>query len=686
MRSLKNKTLALVLASVVTVVGAFGSENYKNSLMGLVFESSLDNSVKMVLETKTPYNGNIVPIKRDANTYILMLPEIDSKIDTTSLDKVSSNITSVNIRTMPYSNNANGYTKITIKTQNPLLKIASENQVFMPKPKTPEAKEISSNEPIIVNENPREKQEVKRAKAVENFEEKHIPRENSSLPNKNISEEESISHVEEEDILVQEEQVAEKNYHNVYLFLYALLIVCACIFFYKRAKNNLQGILGENVQINVDEDASEVQNPNWDNIKKTIKTIDNKYSQKTAHINRIASKSLTSNIPKQVIKKAEAVDLDEIFKNQKSIIEIEEENKALEEFLAGFSFDEVYNQDLPEESSVGYDIEFYEKVLASKNLKFTSKEVSKMFDLINSEVKENLIKDAKKQKVSSPIEKKERNNKILEDLILTYSISQDISFKDSDVKTLKQLVNIELDSDFVTDLRVNHQKTQEMQDRMIYQGERPKKPSEIVYLKINEELPNLTEALQKLGNKKIESNYRADAVYFSEGYDVKILSVSADIKKMMENEEKKMKQVSIAPEKIKRKNAILPKKIVQKDTVKELIEKKEPQLIKDVDKNIEEPVLEIIYEGKNYKIVSTIKFDENKSCLLIKESDNYILLGQINENIIKLNEFKNLKSEKMQARINEKLQNKSRYIIRIDTKKLIIDVENDSIKYVMDLC
>ena len=40
----------------------------------------------------------------------------------------------------------------------------------------------------------------------------------------------------------------------------------------------------------------------------------------------------------------------------------------------------------------------------------------------------------------------------------------------------------------------------------------------------------------------------------------------------------------------------------------------------------------------------------------------------------------------MQARINEKLQNKSRYIIRIDTKKLIIDVENDSIKYVMDLC
>ena len=59
MKQYKKRTVALVLASVVTVVGAFGAENYKNSLMSLKFDEGSDKSVKMTLLTKQRYDNNI---------------------------------------------------------------------------------------------------------------------------------------------------------------------------------------------------------------------------------------------------------------------------------------------------------------------------------------------------------------------------------------------------------------------------------------------------------------------------------------------------------------------------------------------------------------------------------------------------------------------------------------------------
>ena len=55
MKQFKKRTIALVLASVITVVGAFGAENYKNSLMSLKFESGLNGAVSMTLLTKRNY-------------------------------------------------------------------------------------------------------------------------------------------------------------------------------------------------------------------------------------------------------------------------------------------------------------------------------------------------------------------------------------------------------------------------------------------------------------------------------------------------------------------------------------------------------------------------------------------------------------------------------------------------------
>ena len=46
MKHFKKRTIALVLASVVTVVGAFGAENYKNSLMSLKFALSMAAKIR----------------------------------------------------------------------------------------------------------------------------------------------------------------------------------------------------------------------------------------------------------------------------------------------------------------------------------------------------------------------------------------------------------------------------------------------------------------------------------------------------------------------------------------------------------------------------------------------------------------------------------------------------------------
>ena len=67
MRDFKKKTVSLLLASVLTVAGAFGAENFKNSILNMTFESN-GNDIKLLLHTKSNFEGNITPVKKDANT------------------------------------------------------------------------------------------------------------------------------------------------------------------------------------------------------------------------------------------------------------------------------------------------------------------------------------------------------------------------------------------------------------------------------------------------------------------------------------------------------------------------------------------------------------------------------------------------------------------------------------------
>lgn len=703
MRSFRKKTLALVLASVVTVVGAFGAENYKNSLLGLSFEGSSDSTaINMVVQTKTQYSGSITPIRKDKNTYVLMLPEIDSQISETDLSKVSGYIESVNVRTMPYSNSSNGYTKVTVKTLDAGLKLNVSNQIFIPTEKPIEEKVLvdkkntsvvkeTSNSPVKKQEtNANSQRKMSSSRMNANSYEKEDVSIKVEQEETKVVEPVSTVQPEEDDIIDNYRQEEEQATFN-YTFMLALLVVLLSVYFYMRAKDKMGEITGERFTFGEEEpnEASDLKK-----IRKTIKKLDSAYS-KTAVPKAETIKNKLPNINQELVKNEEVLDLDEIFKNQqKKENNIDEENIALEEFLSGFSFDEnLYKHEQLVELDSSYDEMFYERVLAKDDLKFTQNEINMMNQLLLLEIKdvENLIKKKEQEVV---VEKKKNKKEILEDLVLNYSVSQNISFSSEDISALNKLVNVELEPDFVTDLRTDKQRTVEMETQMLLKDDELKKPSEVKILNVKNLLPNLAEALKTFGNRRIESNYKADAVYFSEGYDVKILSVSDELKELSQKKETE-KNINESLQESK-KSVSSAMKIVEKinekkDMVKEESAETMPKKVQFEEVKQEEklPIAKAncIFDGQSFIILNTISLEEGKGCHLAKNENGYVILGFIGERLFKINSYKELKNEKMQARLSEKANNGDlRYLLRVGSNKIIINVKNDSIEYVMDLC
>lgn len=111
----------------------------------------------------------------------------------------------------------------------------------------------------------------------------------------------------------------------------------------------------------------------------------------------------------------------------------------------------------------------------------------------------------------------------------TYAISQNITFDQETSNALYKLISLEIDSDFITDLRTNPERTKEMQKEILESKNKVRKPSEIATLKVSNALPDLSEALKQQGNSKISSNYKPEIVYYSKGYDVSTLSVNPNL-------------------------------------------------------------------------------------------------------------------------------------------------------------
>lgn len=823
MKQFKKRTLALVLASVVTVVGSFASENYKNSLMNMSLKVAESGAIDMVLQTRTAYEGNIAPVRKDANTYIIMLPDVDSQASTPDLKDVSGNIQSVNVRTMPYSKTGNGYTRITIKTTNPEVKLNTSQQVYIPSEST-RTRQITTNSANVSRTSQSRQQRTVVEKNNSNDlgtrhsrTQRYVEEENQEIVEDSRELETDIKHdtpaqaypKNNAPALDTSDYDVPKDSSEAFLLIMGIfLTLIVSAYLYVRAKNKMHELAVEKLDLDVNDYGDATDGPQIKKIAGTIVTLDSLYKKSAGLPKKSEYTKPVISIVSKPVEKVNVVDLDELFQEQKAKMSESEENDALEEFLSGFSFDETYaNQELEEEA--GYDKEFYEEVLKRDNIRFTKKEYKCILELLDNELTLEVRDNLKEYAAKNPPNKAEQKQKMLENLVTTYAISQSIMFDKDDISILDKLLNVELDRDFVTDLRTDSERTKEVQRLLEEERKELKKPSEIITLNVKDLLPDLSEELRKQGNKRIESNYKPEVVYYSEGYEFETLTLNdssmnlsfnpenlatntykpsadvdyadkrfqvgnssismtplngvketdvnndavkssvstvptvSEVKKEFqqfenfeiaeEQEDVKVTQNNLKQEdseiteeyidldkerekeleaKTKsepKKDDFVPLKLERNipnslpinrqkkdnDLVKKINETKEEysknklqenKIATDNTKKIQEDV-KCIFGGETHTIISSVNLAENKGCHLAKNENGYTVFGFIGDKLTVLKQYESLKSEKIQARKDDKLAvSSSRYIVRIGLNKFIVDVEENDIKYVMDLC
>lgn len=552
MKHFKKRTIALVLASVITVAGSFAAENYKNSLMSLKFINAENGTVNMSVETKTPYTGNVSPVRRDANTYILTLSEMDNFInDSINLENARGNIASVDVKTLPYTNNAKGYTRVTIKTHAP-VNIIGQNKIFIPS-ESREPARLPEGIQQNVNNKPRsEERKTPSEQPRQNnkqLEEFYRPKSEQISPaapppapyKKTDSNESKPANLEKnipESKNIQNYEADEKDpFAALMLVLGILLFLAITTAFGLRAKNKLQEITGERFDIDLTDDEEKPKDNKRKQIKKAIKKLDSTYSKTAVMPSR--QEYTVSEPSVKTVKPAEelnVVDLDELFKEQQGKTKEEEsgsqadENDALEDFLSGFSFDDDIKEDVSEEEASSYDEEYYETVINKQDLSFTKNDIECMNQLLNTEINDEVLRNKNEYAQASPAPKQVKTlEQVIEELVTTYKISQNISFNTEDINTLKKLISVEIDNDFITDLRTNPERTKQMQEEINASRNKPRKPSEILTLNVKDMLPDLSEALKRQGNRRIESEVKPITVYASEGYEVSKLTLNESL-------------------------------------------------------------------------------------------------------------------------------------------------------------
>ena len=558
MKQFKKRTLALVLASAITVVGAFGAENYKNSLMALKFNTEPNGSVNATLYTKNQVTNNISPIRKGINTYIVMLPETNSEIP--SEVKLGVNIESVDIQTMPYTNTNNGYTKITIKTKNN-AHLSIETALYIAQNSdTPELLESSgeneSEETPEQSEEPESRSASNTTTTTVQHDTIHSSNGVSQTAPVDINESLKQFQSSEQQTPVRKkrttvkrakslDELDEKPTHKtdiLYTLLGAALVVAISIFLMLKARDKMIEVTGERANYDVSDDpkpgSKKKEKPK---INTTINNLDKRYTRPVSMPVHPADKLIPGPEPEEPVKQEveNVVDLDELLNEQAPKPE-PPVNEALEDFLSSFSFDdeekEAEETDSPEEQSEKEEEEkeeireeLYNKYINDQNMEFSKDDVEKIETLMNSEISDDAMRNASEFMDSSEKDKKPSPLEVLEKLITTYTVEQNITFTEEDVKALYKLINVEIDSDFINDLRTNPSRMQEMQDEIARQKSKPHKTSELLTLNVKDMLPDLSEALKQQGGRRIESEVKPQVVYASEGYEVSTLKLNMDL-------------------------------------------------------------------------------------------------------------------------------------------------------------
>lgn len=533
---MKKRTMVLILASIITMSISHAAETFKNSVKHIQFNNSYSNNVEMTLYTSKAYSKEINLRKLDSTTYVITLPETNNEL--ISEPQISGNIEKVSVSTIPYSNTNKGYTKILVKTSSNTDLVASDSIYISngnenPSKNLSQQKPIQNQPPKTLNQNldqpPTQLKTTNPSQFVQNHQETesiNTTPQKATTPS-DFSTTTNTLDSDADSKLVKKKIVKTSNQPDnndvILMVLSIVLFIAIAAYLYQRAVTKLQEITGEQSDIDVDEDKPKVRKAK--KVRDTINALDKMYEKPVKMPVKIVTQTAKTE------EDSSFVDLDELFQETKSTPDGKTEDSltddydesALDDFLSGFDFEEEEEVVVEEQA---FDEEFLNNLLSEDNIKFTKNDIEKIQNLLNSEISEDTMKNISNFVVTNPIPLKPSKNKILENLISEYTINQNITFTGSDVEALRKLINVEIDSDFVTDLKTNPEKLNKMQEEFQKHVSKPHNTSDIITLKVSEHLPNLAEALKKQGKKPIESEIKKpDIVYYSEGYEYSVLNV-----------------------------------------------------------------------------------------------------------------------------------------------------------------
>lgn len=532
MKRYKKRTLALVLASVITVVGAFGAENYKNDLMSLGFRNDSSGNVTLSIYTSNSLTNVVKPIQRDNYTYEVLLPETNSKLSSDL--PLGRNIASIDVKTLPYTQSSIGYTKITIIMQTP-KPLFLETSVYIPDKTAPtpqlETKNLDFNEP------PLEKytESSRHISDDENVEKKVISQDKVDIKDSVKQFESAAKTSPTINNTVAEDLPASNNNEILKFILGGLLVFVILIYMFLHARAKMVEVTGEQLDLNLDDEKSVKKNKQQKGkVKSTIKKLDNTYKNS---FSMPVPQAMQEQEYDNEIEVHNVIDLDELLEEQNLqkdnnvsadvVIDDADENMALEEFLNAYNYDEEQNAEEIEDNS--FDEELYEKYIHDNNLRFTKGDIENISLLMKNEISDEVLNNPEKYMTSVIKNVKPSPTTILENFVTSYTVNQNITFSKADIEALRALMNVELDQDFITNLKIDPARRNEMLEKFEQQTMRPHKTSELLTLNVKDLLPDLSEALKKQGGKKIESEAKPQVVYYSQGYDVATLKLENDI-------------------------------------------------------------------------------------------------------------------------------------------------------------
>lgn len=555
----KKRALILTLAATVSVTGSFAADNYKNCLMNMEFKPVSNNEISVILNTKTQYQTSISPMRKDANTFIIMLPETDNQAPTPDLSQAGNCIKSVEIRKMPYSNGAKGYTKILIKTEG-TINLNATSAVYIPP--LQDDKKLLPPQSSTNEDNLRERQETKSTNINSDYSSIEKKTETSprrmrtgkiETPNSNAQDRvtEVKQEAEQEDSAPEAGNAEENHqvsfdetsgtYNQKYLLgLLVVFIILTSIYLYIKAQDKLTNVLGEKLKIDISDDEPEEKTKKTrreHRISRTINKLDSAYPQtiplKIGSIEPQTKQVNAENTEEEM----NVVDLDALFKEKQEIDKVQTEqalSDALDDFLSSFSFDDnelldnIANSE--DGNQDGYDENIYQKIINNTALTFTKDDILCFKNLLESEISDEVLRNIENYAAPVPAEKKNPSqDKILEKFVTDYTISQNITFNEENIRTLKKLISVELDRDFIYDLRTDAKLTKSMEEDILSSKPLPQKPKENVTLNVKDLLPNLADEVKKQGNRPIQSEVQPQVVYFKEGYDVSKLSPDIEL-------------------------------------------------------------------------------------------------------------------------------------------------------------